>query len=396
MRNRFNEPRRGRRPDRSGSAPINSSPYDFGSADDDQVDPIDLMAIRADDELLDALASGEVSLGGFGSRVERDLDGGFRDDRQMLAMLAAWRDEVLDGPAPELVSVERASEAIVAGQRSVYPKRRLMPVAAAAAAVVLGLSGVAIGAGAAEPGDPLWGVSKSLNSDRAESKEAAQRVTVALASVQQALDEGRVKDAQATLAAVAPELDKVKDEQTKQELAEKQANLAETAGDAKEGEKVHTDESGKRDDAKGNAGKDKDPSGHSSSSKPGDPKQGVQGDKDSDSRGQANSTSAPDQRRSAATSTTKPATPPASSADDKPPPNTTTEPKPEPETKPDSTKPDSTKPDSTKPDSTKPDSTKPDSNKKKDGEGGPATSTSTPTAAGPPPPPPQFLAPVGP
>ena len=259
MRNLFDGSRRGRRPDRPGSVPIDSSPYDFGTTDDERVDPVDLMAIRADDELLDALASGGASFGGYGSGgfESGDMDGGFRDDQQMLAMLEAWRAEVVDEPLPVLLTTEQASEVIVAGQRSAYPKRRLMPVAAAAAAVVLGMSGVALGAGAAEPGDALWGVSKTLDGDRAESKEAAQRVSVALASVQQALDQGRVKDAQATLASIVPELDKVTDEETKRRLASKQANLTESAGDAEEGEKVSTDDSGKRKDHDGVGEKDK-------------------------------------------------------------------------------------------------------------------------------------------
>ncbi len=327
MRNRFDGSRRGRRPDRPGSAPTNSSPYGFGSGDDETADPVDMMAIRADDELLDALASGEVSfggLGGFGSGdvgSEGDLPGGFHDDQQMLAMLAAWRDDVLDEPVPELVSVERAAEAIAAGRRDAQPRRRLMPVAAAAAAVVLGLSGVAIGAGSAQPGDPLWGVAKGLNSERAASTEAAQRVSVALASVQQALDEGRVSDAQATLAAVAPELAKVTDQETKNELASKQANLANTAADTKEGVPVHTDEFGKpHDNGKSRGSLDNSSTAQSSESGPSDAtRKGRPGGGQS---GPASSPRpAPELRRSPLSSSTPPPpettrTPPA----DKPPP----------------------------------------------------------------------------
>lgn len=251
--------RRGRRPDRSGPAPNHGSPYDFGTPDPD---PVDLMAIRADDELLDALASGRAGYGGgYDGRSETsngeldtefdgiDLGGDFRDDQQLLAMLHAWRSEVLDEPIPELVTVEQASEAIVSGHhaRTGRPRRRLMPVAAAAVVVVLGLSGVAFGAGAAKPGDALWGVSKTLDGERAASVESVERVSVALASARAALADGRVTEAQAVLAAVGPELAKVTDEGTKQELARRSANLAETAEAAEEGEQVRTDESGNRD-----------------------------------------------------------------------------------------------------------------------------------------------------
>jgi hypothetical protein len=252
MRNRFNGSRRGRRPDSFGSVPGDNSPYDFSLRDEDSVDPVDLLSIRADDELLDALASGLTSFTGSEGRhalgVAPGLDDNINDDQQMLALLAAWRDEVRDEPIPELISVEDASEVIVAGYRIERPRRRLMSVAAAAAVVVIGLSGVALGAGSAKPGDALWGVSKALNGNRATSLEAAQQVTVTLASVRQALADGRVAEAQAKLASIAPELNKVTDQQTKQHLADTQANLVQTVGQAKEGEKVKTDDSGKRDD----------------------------------------------------------------------------------------------------------------------------------------------------
>jgi hypothetical protein len=267
MRNRFNGSRRGRRPESFGSVPGDGSPYDFTSRDEDSVDPVDLLSIRADDELLDLLASGRTSFAGPDGRhalgASPGLDDNINDDRQMLALLAAWRDEVRNEPIPELISVEDASEAIVAGYRVERPRRRLMSVAAAAAVVVVGMSGVALGTGSAKPGDTLWGVSKVLNSDRASSVEAAQRVSVTLASVRQALAEGHVADAQAKLASIAPDLNKVTDEQTKDELAVKQANLVESAGDAKEGEQVKTDDSGKRDD-----GHDSDHHGNSNGHDP--------------------------------------------------------------------------------------------------------------------------------
>lgn len=396
MRNLFDGSRRGRRPDRPGSVPIDSSPYDFGTPDDERVDPLDLMAIRADDELLDALASGDASFGGYGSGgfESGDLDGGFRDDQQMLAMLAAWRDEVVDEPIPELLSTEQASEAIVAGQRSAYPKRRLMPVAAAAAAVVLGMSGVAIGAGAAEPGDALWGVSKTLDGDRAESKEAAQRVSVALASVQQALDQGRVNDAQATLASIVPELDKVTDEETKRQLSSKQANLTESAGDAEEGEKVSTDDSGKRKD--GDKDRDKDRDKDKKSDKDSD-----KGDKDKDKTGtdkpdprsadpaagpdprSQSSSPAPDPRREGKPSESSSPARPAPDTSSKPPPSKPSE----------SKKPESSKPETTKPDQPKDNDKEKDKKGEGEGEGKPQTSTpttATPNAMVPPVGPPAF------
>ncbi|MDQ2709666.1 MAG: hypothetical protein M3Z25_19470, partial [Actinomycetota bacterium] len=188
-------------------------------------------------------------------------------------------------------------------------------------AVVLGLSGVAIGAGSAQPGDPLWGVAKALNGERAGSTEAAQRVSVALASVQQALDEGRVSDAQATLAAVAPELAKVTDQETKKELASKQANLANTAADTKEGEPVHTDEFGKpHDNGKSRGSVDNSSTAQSSESGPSNAiRKGRPG-----SGGQSGPASspepAPEQQRSAPLSPTRPSATTTPTTADKPPP----------------------------------------------------------------------------
>jgi uncharacterized membrane protein YgcG len=236
--------RRRRGSDRPGMAP-GGSPYDFAAENEEQVDPVDLLAIRADDELLDALAAGRpVGMSFGGPELDRRFDTGYNDDQQVLAMLQSWRTDVESEPFPELISVEDASEAIVAGQRAARPRRRLVPVAAAAAVVVLALSGVAIGASNAQPGDPLWGVSTILNGNRAKSVEAAYRVNLALTTAQQALAEGRPADARAALADVGPELQHVTDQQRREELSRKSTNLMATADVTDQGEKVQTREDG--------------------------------------------------------------------------------------------------------------------------------------------------------
>jgi hypothetical protein len=233
--------------DRPGTTP-SGSPYDFSADHDEQVDPVDLLAIRADDELLDALATGRPVGPHLLTGSDRQLDSGYTDDQQVLAMLQALRADVDSDPFPELVSVEEASKAIVAGQRAARPKRRLMPVATAAAVAVLAMSGVAIGASNAEPGDPLWGVSSVLDNNRAKSVEAAYRVTAALSAAQQALAEGRTADAKAVLASVQPDLAQVTDQERKDELSRKSANLTETVDTSPVGERVDTDENGARRD----------------------------------------------------------------------------------------------------------------------------------------------------
>ena len=281
-------PKRGRRGGGRPGAGPSGSPFNFSADDDDRVDPVDLLAIRADDELLDALATGRSVGPAYTHGFDSGMDDGYTDDQQVLAMLANWRADVESEPFPELLSIDEASAAIVAGQRAARPRRRLMPVAAAAAVFVLALSGVAVAAGNAQPGDPLWGVSSVIDAKRAKSVEAAYRVDLALASAQQALAQGRVAEARQVLATVAPELSQVKDDQRKDELVRKSQNLMQTADGAHEGEKVDTDENGAkadpsrkhndpRDKGKGDPSKENqpgsstDPSSTRSSSEPGRP-----------------------------------------------------------------------------------------------------------------------------
>ena len=236
-------PNSGRRTNRLGVV-VPSSPYDFSPEDHERIDPVEFMAIRADDELLDALASGRSVGPAFTHGFDPGLDAGYTDDQQVLALLATWRSDVESAPFPELVSVDRASEAIVAGQRAARPRRRLMPVAAAAAVAVMALSGVAVAAGNAQPGDALWGVSTVIDANRAKSVEAAYHVNIALATAQQALAEGRVADARAALATVEPQLNQVQDPERKTELSRKSQNLVESADATREGEPLDTDETG--------------------------------------------------------------------------------------------------------------------------------------------------------
>jgi uncharacterized membrane protein YgcG len=221
-----------------------SSPYDFSPEDHERIDPVEFMAIRADDELLDALASGRSVGPAFTHGFDPGLDGGYADDQQVLAILASWRSDAESVPFPELCSIDRASEAIVEGQRAARPRRRLMPVAAAAAVAVMALSGIAVAAGSAQPGDALWGVSTVIDANRAKSVEAAYRVDTALTTAQQALAQGRVADARAALASVQPQLNQVQDPERKTELSRKSENLVESADVSREGEPLDTDETG--------------------------------------------------------------------------------------------------------------------------------------------------------
>jgi len=117
-------PKNGRGQRRAGrpGAGSSSSPFDF-SDDGEQVDPVDMMSIRADDELLDALSSGRSVGPAYTHGFDAGMDDGYADDQQVLAMLAGWRADVESERFPELVSVDEASQAIIAGQRRQPPQK---------------------------------------------------------------------------------------------------------------------------------------------------------------------------------------------------------------------------------------------------------------------------------
>jgi hypothetical protein len=225
-------------------AAVTGSPFDFSTDDEERVDPVEFLAIRADDELLDGLSTGLLVGPAYTEGCGSGVHSGYADDQHVLALLAELRAEIDSVPFPELVMVDEACDAIAAGRRAVRPRRRLMSLTAAAAVTVMALSGVALAAGNAQPGDALWGVSAVLDANRARSVEAAYRVDTALATARQALAEGRVAEARATLASVTPDLDKVSDPERKVQLSRTARNLTDAADEAREGERVQTDEHG--------------------------------------------------------------------------------------------------------------------------------------------------------
>ena len=199
----------------------------------DQVseEPIDLVAVQADDELISALAAGmSVSAPGVG---------GYDADDQVAALLATWRNEVDSEPLPELVDLDTAMATVRAASRP--PGRRarhLFPLAAAAAMIVFTIGGVSVGAADARPGDTLWGVSRVLYSERAESVEAAQRVEVRIAEAKDALTRGEPDAAAAALAAAEEDLVGVRAEEGLAELAEVQSFLEAKAAETPEGTRI--------------------------------------------------------------------------------------------------------------------------------------------------------------
>lgn len=209
---------------------MNTTPVPVGEIED----PIDLVAVQADDELINALAGGmSVSSPGFG---------GYDADDQVAAILAAWKVEVDATPIPELVDVELAAATIASATRpKIGRMRHLAPVAAAAAVVVLAMGGLSVGSYAAKPGDALWEVSKVLYSERAKSVEAAVRVEGLIDNAKRALLSGEPVKASEELEKAADGITAVRSEDGKETLAEVQTFLAAKADETPPGQPVALD-----------------------------------------------------------------------------------------------------------------------------------------------------------
>ncbi|MHA6617505.1 anti-sigma-D factor RsdA [Pseudonocardia sp. DLS-67] len=198
---------------------------------DDVAEPVDLVAVQADDELINALAAGmSVSAPGLG---------GYDADDRVAAILAAWKADVDAEPIPDLVDADTAVSTVLAARPSSGRARHLVPVAAAAAFLVLVIGGVSVSSYNAQPDDALWGISKVLYSERAESVEAAARVEDRIDNAKDALASGQPVLAAQELAQANKDLDVVRPQEGQSELAEAQDFLRAKAAETPEGQKVN-------------------------------------------------------------------------------------------------------------------------------------------------------------
>ena len=205
------------------SRPIwDTTPSDKGSSDKGSYErdsDIDLSLVRADDVLLDSLA---------GYHVEDGRGDGTGDvaDQELNALLLAWRRDVDSVPIGEVVDTETAM-ATVAAARASKPRRPklLVPIAAAAAVLVIGFGGVAVVARDAQPGDALWGLTRVLYADHARSVEAAASVRTDLQYAEDALVDGRILDAKSALAEAGAALSSVASEDGQADLRLKHETL---------------------------------------------------------------------------------------------------------------------------------------------------------------------------
>jgi hypothetical protein len=180
----------------------------------EQDGPVDLSAVRADDELLAALASFDNSMGGPDQ------------DPELKSLLLSWRLDVDAEPIGELVDTDTAMTTIAVGARLRRRRPRyLVPLASAAAALVVLFSGMGLAARNAVPGDALWGISQVLYTDHARSVEAAALVRDDLHHASEALQLGHFDEARSALVQAQASLPSVDNADGKANLLAQQQNL---------------------------------------------------------------------------------------------------------------------------------------------------------------------------
>jgi hypothetical protein len=173
---------------------------DFAESEDFE---LDLSAIQADDALLDAL-------GGADFDASADLG-----DRELSALLLAWRQDIDSEPLAELVDTKTATEVLRTTSLEQYRakkanRRRLVaPIAAAAVVLAVVFTGSSLAARDAQPGDTLWALTKVLYSEHARSIEAAATARDELQVADTALVQGRLSEARKALDDAGTALQKV-------------------------------------------------------------------------------------------------------------------------------------------------------------------------------------------
>ena len=186
----------------------------IGDGRGDPDGPVDLSALRADDELLTALCSFDNSM----SSADQDPE--------LKSLLLSWRLDVDAEPIVELVDTDTAMAAIEVGTRIRKRKPRyLVPLASAAAVLVIVFAGMGLAARNAQPGDTLWGLSQMLYTDHARSVEAAASIRDDLHHASELMQQGHFAEARTILVQAQQALPAVDNADGKINLQQQQRTL---------------------------------------------------------------------------------------------------------------------------------------------------------------------------
>ncbi|MDH6279245.1 anti-sigma-D factor RsdA [Prescottella agglutinans] len=179
--------------------------------------PVDVSAVRRDDALIDAIASGDP----FATDSPEEY--------QVAALLSNWRTEILAQPMPAESDLDEIVERVhreLEAQGSLSTRTRsgrsqlrlLRPIAAAAAVVAIAMGGMTIFSYNAEPGDPLWGVKQVVFTERAASTVAKIDTTSSLQDAERLIASGDTAGAKAKLDSAGERASAVNEASTRDEL----------------------------------------------------------------------------------------------------------------------------------------------------------------------------------
>ncbi|MBF6133718.1 hypothetical protein IU501_11990 [Nocardia otitidiscaviarum] len=201
---------------RSGSQ--NSGPYAEASGD---TGPVDIAAVRRDDELIEAIA-------GDGA-----VQTSSADEYQLAALLANWRAEIVNEPMPAgpdldaivaAVNQEVGARGARIGASGSRRLRLVRPIAGAAAAVSLIMGGLTAFSYGAEPGDALWPFKEVVFSEQAQTT-VVNRAGNDMAQAQQLIDEGKPEAAKVLLERAEGNVSQVDDSGKKDDLRQQWERL---------------------------------------------------------------------------------------------------------------------------------------------------------------------------
>ena len=186
-----------------------STPGHGPESEREDIDPVDGPAVRVDDPA--AMRADDMMLDELAARRALDLfpaeDSYRRTAREdaVASLLASWREDLRPDDLPAVPSLGRADWALRRGQR-----RGFRPMVAAAAAIAMLLVGSAlVGSRMARPGDPLWGLTRVLWTDRVDSADAEHAAQDGLTSAQDELNKGHLSGASIALTFVSATLPRV-------------------------------------------------------------------------------------------------------------------------------------------------------------------------------------------
>ena len=231
-------------PDRSLEAAVRRVFEDLSR--DEFGEPADVFAVTRDDELLDWLGAVDLDAEPAPPPAQDPADA------ELIEMLLAWRRSVTTN-ASELAPQPAPEAADTPGRRHAGRLRRV-PAMSAVLAVLMVCVGLGVAVQDASPGDPLWGVSKALNSGRAASIEDTAQTRRYLDVAHTELLLGHQAAAAAALAAAQQQIAQMRSDDDKRELQARQRELANqlnrtpTSGQAS-GSRAATPPSRRREDS---------------------------------------------------------------------------------------------------------------------------------------------------